>query len=128
MYGETFGFECRIDPNDTWRHAFLLRNVLMRDVVLNDNGLCVCNLWGRYGYYDGVRALYFDFSASPLYVWRKWEGNVISFRMAFTHTPDFENARMRSWEEDEKFSCVHQDVSKLKISVLTLMDTQGLVC
>ena len=45
MYGEWFGFACRIDPKDTWREAFLLRNVLMRDVVLNDNGLCVCRLW-----------------------------------------------------------------------------------
>ena len=42
MYGERFGFACRIDPKDTWRQAFLLRNVLMRDVVLNDNGsVCV---------------------------------------------------------------------------------------
>ena len=45
-----------------------------------------------------MRAMYFEFSAAPLYVWvKKDERSVYSLRMAFSHTPDM----LRQWATKE---------------------------
>ena len=60
-------------------------------------GLCVCRLW-KSGFYDDLRALYFDFSASPLYLWKKQEKKEDSLRIALVHAPDMVEDRQRLGE------------------------------